>query len=325
MSAARYITVISAIFSLFSPLRGQTEKQLLPSDQKQMTVVTEPVTLRKGFFRTGSAVGYRVADRYFTNEGDKEYYTNSTWGSKAAYNLIIQYGISDRLELYLATEYMKTVSSTKSTELVAGTNTTREVVSKKKGIGLGDSYINLRYQIVPEKKYRFSLTASAGATLPTGQKNPTNIRSANQFDLPVGDGTYALNLGLHSRTIIYPYSFALYLNYTKNFEGSKLMNATDNTESRFRFGNYFEAGASSNLHMNEWIVFSNEINYYNEGEGYVSGIMNAEIKGSWALSYEPGLVFQVKRFRFGESVQIPLKGKNVPADALYQLLIQYVF
>jgi len=49
------------------------------------------------------------------------------------------------------------------------------------------------------------------------------------------------------------------------------------------------------------------------------------MKCSWALSYLPNLVFQVKKFRLSESVSIPVFGRNVPADALFVLRIQYIF
>jgi hypothetical protein len=311
---------------LFTPgVIAQTEKQLVPSDLKQQTIVTEPVTLRKGYFRAGTLMNYRVADRYFTDAGHKEYYLTSTWGSKAAYNLNLQYGFSDRFEIDLAAEYMNTLQESTTTEVSTGTNTSTTVVAKQKGYGIGDSHMSLKYQVIPEAKFLVSLTGSMDVTFPTGQKNPTNIKSANQYDLPVGDGTYAVALRLSARSIFYPYSFKGYFGFNHNFKGSKIINAGDLIEHTFRFGNLLEAGISANLHLNEWIVLANEINYYHEGDGEIDNVISARMPDSWAASYEPSLVFQVKRFRLGESVRIPLKGKNVPADPLYIMLVQYVF
>jgi hypothetical protein len=162
-------------------------------------------------------------------------------------------------------------------------------------------------------------------TVPTGEKNPRNIESENQYDLPVGDGRYALGLNISARKIAYPYSFAGYLAYTYNFNGTKIFNTVDQIESKFRSGNLFETGLNGNLHLNEWIVFGNEINFYNEGQGEIEIQPPELIPASWAISYEPSLVFQVHRFRLGETVRIPLKGKNVPADPLYVLFAQYIF
>jgi hypothetical protein len=72
-------------------------------------------------------------------------------------------------------------------------------------------------------------------------------------------------------------------------------------------------------------VMANELNFYHEGKGKINGVFSSRLPSSWAASYQPNLIFQVKRFRLGESVKIPLKGRNVPADPLYVVMIQYVF
>jgi hypothetical protein len=303
----------------------QTEKQLVPADLKQQTIVTEPVTLRKGFFRAGVLINYRVVDKYFNNSGKKEYYLTSSWGSKSAYNLTMQYGINDRLEIDLMSEYMNTRQESQNTEIVAGTNTSQVSITKQKGLGIGDSYLTLKYQILPETKYKVSLTGGLSLTIPTGEKNPTNIKNANQYDLPVGDGTFATGINILARTTVYPYSFTCFFSYLNNFAGTKIINAGDLIERKFRFGNLLQGGLSANLHLNEWIVMANEINYYHEGDGKIDNIVSKSMPASWAASYEPSLIFQVKRFRLGESVKVPLKGKNVPADPLYVIMIQYVF
>jgi hypothetical protein len=304
---------------------SQTEKQLVPSDLKQQTIVTEPVTLRKGFFRIGTLANYRVADKYFNNEGTREYYLSSIWGTKSVYNLTLQYGITDRLEAEIVTEYMYNRLKSQSVEITPGTNSTTNVTNKQVGFGFGDTHFNLKYQFFPEAKYRISLTGILNATFPTGEKNPSDVKSATQYDLPVGDGTYAVSGEIYARSILYPYSFTDYLKYSNNFEGSKKIGATDPAESDFRLGNRFETGLSANVHLNEWIVLANEISFYHDGEGWIKKGSAVTIPESWTAVYVPNLVFQIKRFRLGESVSIPLKGRNVPADPLFIMMVQYVF
>jgi hypothetical protein len=315
---------LPALLSM-APLSGQTEKQLVPTDLRQQTIVTEPVTLAKGFFRIGTLLNYRVADRYFDNDGDKEYYVSSTWATKSSYNLTLQYGISDRLEAEVNTEYMYNKLKSQSVEITPGTNVTTSVTSKQVGLGIGDTHLDLKYQVLPGKKYKISLTGIIDATFPTGEKNPTNIKSANQYDLPVGDGTYAASGEIYARSIMYPYSFTAYLKYNYNFTGSKQIDVTDPAESKFRMGNRFEAGLSANIHLNEWIVLANEISFYHEDEGWIGSASAETIPESWAAVYVPNLVFQIKSFRLGESVSIPVTGRNGPADPLYIIMVQYVF
>ena len=320
----RHFLVFTGLF-LSVVCYGQVEKQLTPADIKQQTIVTEPVTLKKGFFRAGTLVNYRVADKYFTDKGEKEYYASNVWGSKSSYNLTFQYGISDRLEVEFTTEYMNSRQESQSTEFVAATNTTRTVLLKQKGSGIGDSYFKLRYQVVPENRHRVSLTGNINLGIPTGEKNPTDIRSAEKYDLPVGSGNFALAAGLYTRTILYPYSFTGSVNYVYNFSGKKKFNVTDLVEREFKPGSIIEASLGINLHLNEWIVFSNEINYQHKEKGTINDHYTPLMPLTWAASYRPGLVFQVKKFRLSELVTIPVKGKNTAADPLYILMVQYVF
>jgi hypothetical protein len=292
---------------------------------KQQTVVTEPVTLHKGYLRAGVVLDYRVADRFFNSEGSKEYYATSSFGSHSAYGMTLQYGISDRLEVDLFTEYMNDLQQTQTSSLETVTNKIVTISTKQKGMGLGDSHLELRYQVIHEKESKFSLTGRLMLTIPTGRKNPSNIKSENQYDLPVGDGTYALGLNISARKVVYPYSFSAYMSYTNNFNGTRIIDVAIPVEKKFRLGNMFESGLSCNLHLNEWIVFGNEFNYYREGVGKVENEPSALMPSSWALSYDPSLIFQVHRFRFSESVKIPFKGLNVPADPLFVMTAQFIF
>ena len=319
-------TVIIYLFlALVAEGFSQTEKLLVPSDLKQQTIVTEPVTLRKGFFRAGLLLDYRVADRFFNDSGEKEYYESSSFGSKAAYGITLQYGITDRFQIDVVSEYLNKLQEIQNTEIDAATNTSTVTVAQQKGLGLGDSHIALKYQLIPEIERTFSLSGRLRVTVPTGEKNPRNIRSENQFDLPVGDGTFAVSMNLSARKIAYPYSFSVYAGYTYNFSGEKVFNTLTQVERQFRYGNLFETGLNASLHLNEWIVFGNEINLYSEGQGEIDNEAAPLLPASLAFSYEPSLVFQVHRFRLGESVRIPLLGKNVPADPLFVLIAQYVF
>jgi len=324
-SKIRALLIILLLVIVQSTSYAQTEKQIVPADLKQQTLVTEPATLRKGFLRAGVLLNYRVADRFFNETGAKEYYISSTWNSKASYNLTLQYGLTDRLQLDLSAEYLNIRKESQSTDNVSLTTTSTEISSEQKGLGLGDTHFSVNYQIIPETRYKVSMTGKLQLTIPTGEKNPTDVISVNEYDLPVGDGTFALSTGLMVRSIVYPYSFTGYIHYTYNFKGTKIIDLTDAKETDFRFGNLIEAGMSANLHLNEWIVMANEFNFYHEGKGRINDLLSSRLPSSWAASYQPNLIFQVKRFRLGESVKIPLKGRNVPADPLYVVMIQYVF
>jgi len=154
---------------------GQTEKQLVPGDLKQLTVVTEPSTLYKGFFRAGTALSYGIVDKYFTNDRKKEYFLNSAWATNSGFNFIFQYGITDRFQIEAAVPLSFNIRQSESRIYVPSADTTVEYSFTLKSQGLSDCYLTLKYQILNEKTSNTSLTGSLDVIIPTGTKNPTNI------------------------------------------------------------------------------------------------------------------------------------------------------
>jgi hypothetical protein len=319
------IILIYLLVLLSSITFGQTEKQLVPADLKQQTIVTEPATLQKGFFRTGLIFSYGAADKYFYSSTKKDYLPLSSWASNSGGQLSFEYGLTDRLMVDLNLAYSKTVQGMNYKVIWPELDTNVVYNAHNKGSGIGDSYFTVKYQIIPEKENKTSLTASLDITVPTGEKNPTNVISATQFDLPTGNGYFETGLTLTARKIKYPYSYSGYVTYNHKFDGSRLINATDKTESKFKDGDNLEMGGSFNILLNEWIAIANELNYYYRGKGEVKNVTNDKVDPAWAFSYEARLIFQVKRFRIGEGVRVPLKGKNFPADPNYVLIVQHMF
>jgi hypothetical protein len=304
---------------------GQVEKLLVPSDLKQQTIVTEPLTLRKGFFRPGLAMSYGFLDKYFTKDGKKEYFPQSSYGTDYSFLFMFDYGLTDRLQLEAQTEYHSSVQVSDSKLIWPELDTNALHKFRNSGKGIGDSYLGVKYQLVKETENKPSLSGEVYLTIPTGRKNPSNIKSATKYDLPTGYGCFDLELTLRTKYIRYPYSVTGYADYSYSFPGSKIINATDKTETSFKYGNRFEIGAGFDFQMNDWIALSNDLIYTQISEGEFKFTTPQKIDPTSVFSYEIRLVFQVKRFRIGEGVRVPLKGKNTGADPGYVLLFQYVF
>lgn len=320
------ITIIYLIMLAFPVCYSQTEKQLVPSDLKQLTVVTEPSTLFKGFFRTGIDMSYGAADKYFTTEGKRSYFYSNGWLSNSYINISLQYGFTDRIQADLIIPSLFQLHQNQIFLYAPSADTTLENNYSLRGKGLSDINAAFKYQIIPEGDNKSSLTARIYLTIPTGQKNPTNIEGARDYDLPSGNGNFSTELNLTYRKIIYPYSYSAYLGYEYSFSGTKLMDVTDTEEKEFNDGDIIRGGAAFSLHLNDWIAFTNDIYFFYKGKDKIENEIPEDAVKPWSVTYNPHLVFQVKRFRLSESIVIPLVGKNwAPADPHYILVAQYMF
>lgn len=318
-----YLTVIISLFTL--SIFPQTEEMVLPSDLKQLTIITEPTTLHKGFFRAGIVFSYGVVDKYFTDDNKKEFFPESTWASSWSSSFILQYGINDRLTAELFIPYNNEVWNYHQFYTSGELGLTQEENWDLQGSGLGDISLGARYQVLEGSQTKASLTASIDITLPTGEKNPTNIEDTYDYDLPTGYGAFVINPGILYRKISYPYSYKAYIRYTYNLPGEKIINPGDTEESEFTYGNRVDLGGSFDFHLNDWLAVTNELNYFLSGKGEREKVPDNELNTSWGLSYETRLVFQIRRIRLAEAVRLPLKGKSISADPLYVILLQYTF
>ena len=308
-----------------SAISGQTEKILNPADLKQQTIITEPLSLRKGYFRAGLTYEYSVFDKYFYNSGVKDYAPESSWITSTKTTILGQYGITDRIMVEIGIPYASNLTNIHRRAYAPVFDTMALFNTSVRGKGLSDLTISATYQIIPSGENRFSMKSTLYLTLPTAEKNPTNVKSLTDYVQPTGYGAFVVSPGITARLVSYPFSYTGYISYTYNFKGSKIMSPGDTDETDFRYGNYVIAGAGISLHLNEWIAITSDISYYYKGKGEIDNVDASDLNSSWALMYETRLVFQIKRFRLGEAVSIPLKGRNIAADPAYILLAQYVF
>jgi hypothetical protein len=304
---------------------GQFEKIIQPSDLKQQTIITEPVTLRKGFFRTGIGLSYTVKDKYFNAEGSKEYRPTSLWGSYYCYNFSLQYGVSDRFEIDIDVPLVNNRERGVTEKVRPALNSDVSSPTNLKSSGLSDCILGMYYQLIPDKGKKFSLMLSGDFSIPTGSKDISGIKDLTNYNLPTGEGIFKVSAGLFARKIVYPYSFSSGLTYYYNFEGTRLIKPDDISKTKFKTGNVIIINGSFNLHLNEWIALANEFQYFYQGKSKEEYMVVRTTDPRWDIDYIPKLVFQVRRFRISEFVMIPLYGKNIDADPKYAMAVQYTF
>ncbi len=306
---------------------SQFEQMILPADLKQETVITEPATLRKGFFRTSLNLSHSVVDKIFDDSGNKDYlFGMNGWAKIDMYSLNLSYGMSDRLMLGMDLPYQNDRFFYSNEVIFPGYDSSIILYPKSDGKGLSDISFSIDYQLIYRNEGKTSLKTQLIYTLPSGRKNPENVVSLNVFNGPTGNGSSSLDARLLYRQVIYPYSFSGYLSYKYNFRGSKI-HAPFEEAVEFRRGNNIYAGGSFNIHLNEWIALMNELSYRSWWNDEYFGPTSVDygIERRFTINYQPSLVFQVRRVRFFEVIDIPLKGRNLGADPGYIFGLQYIF
>jgi hypothetical protein len=318
-----YIIIILSSSNSFS----QFEQMILPSDLKQETVITEPATLRKGFLRTSLFLSHSIIDKTFDDKGTKGYsFGLGGWGASSMYELSLMYGVTDRLMLGVDLPYLVDKFYIASETILPGYDSSIISHYNADGIGLSDLSLSIDYQILYKNEGKTSLKAQIYLTLPTGRSDPENVVSFNEYDKPTGYGNMSADYRLIYRKVIYPYSFSGYLSYKYNFKATKIHNPYEDPVE-FKSGDMFYLGGSFNMHLNEWIALMNELSYssWSNDEYYGTTSSDVELDGRYSLTYQPSLVFQIRRFRFFEVIHYPLKGKNTGADPGYVFGLQYTF
>ena len=305
---------------------GQTEQQVLPSELKEQTVITEPSTLRKGFFRTAFFGSYSFIDQILDNSGEKSYALGTNvWARIWSYQLMLEYGITDRLQVSVWPEFVNK-KFFYSDEYHSGA-TTETAYAKQSAVGFGDMAIGVDFQILTETDSRPSLVAKTTFTIPTGQKNPTEVKDWKDFKVPTGSGEFVLGLDLNLRKIFYPYSVTFYAGYAYHFEGEKIFfpDYPEDEKIRFKSGDRLDVGGSFNFHLNDWIALQNQVFFFHWTPNKIFADPTETGNNAWALNYQPVLNFQIRRFRLFEVVSIPVMGRNFGADPQYILGLLYTF
>ena len=248
------------------------------------------------------------------------------WLTNWSHELNFSYGITDRFQFSSQIPYNRETRYFASEIILPGYDTSQIQYSSLKGNGLGNISISICYQILKEELRKPSLMAKLFILIPTGRKNPANIVNNQKYDLPPGNGETRMDFNLQLRKIFYPYSARINICYSYFFKAKKIF-VPGEEEISFKSGNIFYIDISYNMHLNDWIVLSNEVAFQKwlDDKYFGETTRDQGISGRWGINYQPALVFQIRRFRFSEAIQFPLYGKNFfGADPVYTLGLQYI-
>ena len=312
------IVLISACFIL----DAQVEDQMAPSEIKQMTAVTEPATLYKGFFRAGLIYSHFSAKKIFDPDGNRLFLEGNALALSRSLNLSLSYGITKRIQVNLLLPYtMDFLQQSGIYEDPLG-GTKQILTWDQKGNGLGDISLGVYGQIIRENETLPSLTARLTYTHPTGEKDPTNIVDNFNYDLPAGTGEPIVSIDLQARKVIYPYSLVFMATYNLKLGGNKIF-VPGGESYPFTMGNSFSVQGGFNFLLNDWLSMGNELSYLNIAETEIDG--QKQDDSGYNISYQPYFHFQVKQLRLVQTMIIGLMGKNYTASPSYVLAVQFIF
>src|SRR5688572_5427682 len=179
----KIMTKIIALFlSTYSLCYAQGQEQLSPRELKQKTIVTEPQTLYKGFFRAGLGLTYGVVNNIFSETGKRVPLDNNGRVSDGFVQLGLSYGITNRLQVEVSYPYnLGEIKQSVKLEVPeadqVGPVRWRSVTS-----GFGDLNINAAFQIIQDTESHPSTTLFLYTTLPTGEKNPTDVKNEREYN-----------------------------------------------------------------------------------------------------------------------------------------------
>jgi len=316
------IFIIYFFFTGLELIISQQEKQLLPSEVKQLTVVQEPVTLSKGFFRFGLATSFFSQEKSFDNAGKKYINLFNSTARSWEYKLGASYGINNRLQANIEIPYENSKFYISSNNIVPFNDSIFKEVYLQKERGIGDIRLSFNYQILTETDNRPSVTFDGFVSLPTGKKDFSNIKSASEYDYPTGSGTTMLTSGIYVRKIVYPYAIYFQTIFDYPLKGKKKIEPYDVTEKSFKNYNDYFIKVGGNYLLNDWIALGDELSYsYNWGK-WIDGVPNLYDHAS-QLNDQVTLSFQIKRIRFSQVILFALYGVNSAADPIYLARLQY--
>ena len=316
------VNILLILFLIFSwkLLHAQQERQLTPAEIKQLTVINEPLTLFKGYTRTGFSYLIIYGNNFFDLDGNKTAISNA-FGKQWTLQNITIYGITDKLQVGFGLPYTSKELTLSNNFEVPLSDIYMHSKWEQSGSGLSDISLFADYQLLTQSE-NSGLVGQFTLTLPTGRKNPSEIIDENNFRAPTGNGAMVVDLAMKYRKTKYPMMYEGRVGYALYMKGKKQFEPNGN-ELSFRDGNHLYMSASHGYHLNDWLAVINDINYNIFGVDTVDGV-KASTMSTFDISWMPRLSFQIKRVRFNQGLTVPLKGRLSGADVSYILIVQYM-
>jgi hypothetical protein len=320
----RYWIIYIVSFTAIVDLSGQTEKQILPEELKQQTIVEEPLTLPKGFLRLSLSYNYTVLDKLF-NENWKKVHIQDLGNSSQTsdYGFYLLYGLTNRLQINAYTQYTKNNIYVGYTGYVPSLDTMAVRMKSNVVKGFQDLNIDIKYQLLEETPSHPSLVLWMGIILPTASKTPQDPDSPGSVAASLGDGVFKFSPSVSLKKRLFPYYLEFSASLLYSLKGKKKFEY-NGVEESFQNGSIFYFDGTFGVQFNDWLVFANALSYTYVAKSDLPAKYDNPYNGGQLIKYQPSIYFQIKRIRFVENVSFPIFGKTLNADPQYSIILQYI-
>lgn len=238
----------------------------------------------------------------FNELGNYKAYKDGEKAHQSVWDLILYYGVTDRLEVDAETFY-----NLNYTQLAPGINADDS--------GFADSYLYVRYCLTDESSWMPCLTAIAQMRFPTGayQKgDPGKLGT----DIN-GTGSYDQGYGLIMTKKVKP--LILHADFIYNIPS---LTRVDGVKTRY--ANYFNIDCAAELILPKGFSMQLETNYVQQGDLVLDGT-SAPATDYGSLLLVPGVAWSCEKVKFLFCYQRTIAGVNANVNDSFAATIIYTF
>ena len=274
--------------------------------------VERSLVLQKGWLELGLSVDWKVADGYWTAEGEAADFDTAQW-TYSTERLDVRYGITRRSEIYwrMPFHYMHLTNGN-------GADTST--------FGLGDPILGYKYEIYGKQAPTTSVVAYAQLKVPAGGESPGQYvggpYTVDKF--VISTGTPDWTLGLQGKQQAGPVAVVggVGATYRQSAVAQYIIEVTEYQFSgRIKPGSYTNADQGQHQGLGPLVLLGN-VHYLNRAETYIgttgeqflgnNQLYAVEGSDGWSLDADAGFMINLTRgLDIQGGVGIPLRGEDL--------------
>lgn len=291
----------------------------IPENLRYETSITEPLALRKGFFRAEVYSSFNSFSAYFNHEAKRTFLLENSMGFKSSgvsdywiFTILnLSYGITEKWMVELGIPYLFGRSQFFNEFEVIPYNYSVKDNQTGELNGLGDFTIATGYQVLSKRNWY--LYAYSGMIFPTGTEEKEIKEQDDNLTItadPTSNGEYIFSTGMVIKRIFYPIAMEIEPSFAYQF-------ASKNWENSM----FYSFNTRAGILLNDWFIVYNTCDFdfllSREQKGNKELNINKELlshSDRYLLTYGIKIQQQIKNFRLSQILAFPILGKDLFAS-----------